>query len=34
MKAGGEGTIENEMIGWNHQLDGHVFEKTPAVSDG
>ena len=29
-----KGTIENEMIGWNHQLDGHGLEKTPAVSVG
>ena len=22
------------MIGWHHQLNGHEFEKAPAVGDG
>ena len=22
LKAGGEGTIEDEMVGWHHRLDG------------
>ena len=22
------------MVGWNHRLDGHVFEQTPGVGDG
>ena len=21
------------MVGWNHQLNGHEFEKTPGVGD-
>ena len=25
---------EDEMAGWHHQLDGHVFEWTPGVGDG
>ena len=26
--------IEDEMVGWHHQLDGHEFEWTPGVGDG
>ena len=26
LKAGGEGDIEYEIVGWHHQLDGHEFE--------
>ena len=22
------------MVGWNHQLNGHEFEKTPGDSEG
>ena len=29
-----KGTLEDEMAGWHHQLDGHEFEWTPEVSDG
>ena len=25
---------EDEMIGWNHRLDGHEFEQAPGVDDG
>ena len=25
---------EDEMVGWNHGLNGHEFEQTPGVSDG
>ena len=25
---------EDEMAGWNHQLDGHEFEQAPGVDDG
>ena len=25
---------EDEMVGWHHQLDGHVFGWTPGVGDG
>ena len=24
-----KGTIEDEMVGWQHQLNGHEFEQTP-----
>ena len=27
-------TTEDEMLGWHHRLDGHEFEKAPAVGDG
>ena len=33
MKAGGEGTIEDEMIGWHHPLNGHEFEHVLGVGD-
>ena len=26
--------IEDEMVRWHHQLNGHKFEKTPGVGDG
>ena len=29
-----KGTMENEMVGWLHQLDGHEFGWTPGVGDG
>ena len=29
-----KGTIEDEMAGWHHWLDGHGFEWTPGVGDG
>ena len=29
-----KGTTEDEMAGWHHWLDGHVFGKTPRVGDG
>ena len=25
---------EDEMVGWDHQLNGHEFEQAPGVSDG
>ena len=25
---------EDEMVGWHHRLDGHVFEQALGVSDG
>ena len=27
-------TTEDEMVGWDHQLDGHEFEQAPGVGDG
>ena len=29
-----EGTTEDEMAGWHHQLNGREFEWTPGVGDG
>ena len=29
-----EGTTEDEMVGWRHQLHGHEFEQAPGVRDG
>ena len=29
-----KGTIEDEMVGWHHWLNGHEFEQTPGVGDG
>ena len=34
LRVGGEGAIEDEMIGWHHQLNGHEFEQTPGDGDG
>ena len=28
-----KGTMEDEMVGWHHQLNGHGFGKTPGVGD-
>ena len=27
-------TTEDEMVGWHHRLNGHVFELTLGVDDG
>ena len=29
-----KGTIEDEMAGWHHWLNGHKFEQAPGVGDG
>ena len=29
-----KGTTKDEMVGWNHWLNGHEFEQTPGVGDG
>ena len=29
-----EETTEDEMVGWHHQLNGHLFGWTPGVGDG
>ena len=34
LRAGGEGTTEDEMVGGHYQLDGRGFEWTPGVGDG
>ena len=26
--------IEDVMVGWHHQLNGHEFEQAPGVDDG
>ena len=33
LKAG-EGTTEDEMVGWHHQLNGHEFEQALGDSEG
>ena len=32
--AGGEGTTEDDVLGWHHRLDGHESEQAPGVGDG
>ena len=27
-------TEDDEMVGWDHQLNGHEFEQAPRVGDG
>ena len=34
LKAGEEGTTEDEMVGWHHQLNGHESEQALGVGDG
>ena len=34
LRAGGEGTTEDEMAGWHHQLNAHEFEWTAGDGDG
>ena len=34
LKARGEEMTEDEMVGWHHRLNGHVFVWTPGVGDG
>ena len=34
MKAGGEGTTEDEKLGWHHRLDGYESEQSLGVGDG
>ena len=34
LRARGEGTTEDEMVGWHHRLNGHEFEQTPGDSGG
>ena len=29
-----KGTVEGEMVGWHHQLDGHEFEQALGVGGG
>ena len=34
IEAGEEGTTEDKMVGWHHQLDGHEFEQALGVRKG
>ena len=34
LKAGGEGTIEDEMVRWHHRLNRHEFEQIPGNGEG
>ena len=34
MRVGKEGTTEDEMVGWDHRLNGHEFEKTLGDNEG
>ena len=34
LKAGEEGMMEDEIIGWHHWLNGHEFEQAPGVDNG
>ena len=29
-----KGTLEDEMVGWHHRLNGHESEQTPGDSEG
>ena len=29
-----KGTTKDEMVGWYHRLNGHVFEQAPGVGEG
>ena len=33
-KAGGEGTTEDEMVGWHHRLNRHEFEQILGDGEG
>ena len=34
LRTRGEGSTEDEMVGWHHRLNGHEFEQTPGDSKG
>ena len=34
LRAGGEGEMEDEMVGWHHWLSGHEFEQTLGDGEG
>jgi len=34
LKAGGEGAIGAEMVGWHQQLSGHEFEQISGAGEG
>ena len=33
LKAGGEGTTEDEMVGWHYWFNGYEFKQAPGVCD-
>ena len=34
LKQDEKGPMDNEMLGWHHQLNGHEFEQTPGDNEG
>ena len=34
LKKEGERTVQDEMVGWHHQFNGHEFEQALGVGDG
>ena len=34
MRQEEKGTTEDEMVGWQHLLNGHEFEQAPGVGEG
>ena len=34
IEAGGKGVIEDEVVGWHHQLNGHESEQILGDSEG
>ena len=34
MRAGEKGVVEDEMVGWQHQLNGHELKQTPEDNEG
>ena len=34
LRTRGEGSTEDEMVGWHHRLNGPEFEQTPEDSQG
>ena len=33
LKKEGERTVQDEMVGWHHQFNGHEFEQALGVDD-
>ena len=34
LRAGGQGSTRDEMVGWHHRLNGPEFEETPGDGEG
>ena len=34
LSVGGEGSVEDEMVGWHHRLNEHELEEAPGYSEG